>query len=81
MSLNEKIIKNILGIQEKIALTPKKMAKDLKIVFFPYEKTSNEVIEFSNKLKEALIELGVKIVPFNEAFIKLNFKKKIKNNI
>lgn len=78
MLLNENIIKNILGIQEKIALTPTKMAKDLKVTFFPYGKASDKIIKFSDKLKKTLLELGVEIIPFDEALIKLNFKKKLK---
>jgi hypothetical protein len=36
MTLSPEAIQKILGIEGEIALTPKAMAKEVKVTFFPY---------------------------------------------
>jgi hypothetical protein len=61
-------ITKILGIEEKVILSPEDMAKNLKVTFFPIlGKNINEnVRSFSEVLKEAMLELGVKIFDYDD---------------
>lgn len=71
--LSQEAIQKILGIDEKVHITPEKMADELNVTFFPYnEKTvSSEVLQFLNQLKKTFLELKVNVVPYNEALVKI----------
>lgn len=80
MSLSVETIKNILGISGGVDLIPSEMARNLKITFFPHkENIDEEILEFGEKLKTAFKNLGVQIIPYNEAiewpFFKSVFKR------
>lgn len=81
--INQKTIQEILGIKEKVYITPADMADKMNITFFPYvgKDTSDNVVNFSNKLKETFKELNVNIVPYNEALTKISILKSIKTSI
>ena len=74
--LEVETIKKILGIRGKVDLNPEEMAKNLKITFFPYEKNTDEdVLKFGKKLESAFNNLGVQVVPYNEALEFTSFNK------
>lgn len=80
MHINNEAILKILGIKEKVALEPEEMASNLTIAFFPREKKeiSEEIKNFGVKLKKALIKIGVAVIPYEDALIKIPFKKLLK---
>ncbi|HRH26815.1 MAG TPA: hypothetical protein PLZ99_01500 [Parcubacteria group bacterium] len=79
--LNQETIQTILGIKEKVYVTPLEMADKMNITFFPYvsKGTSDNVVNFSNKLKETFRELNVNIVPYNESLVKIPISKSVKS--
>lgn len=80
MKIDIESIKTMLGINEPVRLTPEDMARSLTATFFPYEKGSvpDDVLSFVDELKEALIQNGVKIIPYNDALEKLSIKQIIR---
>lgn len=72
------IIKNILDIKKDVMLTPLNMAKSLSITFFPTGNKSDQIKNFTSQLKNILIELGVKIIPYEDALVELSLKQKMK---
>lgn len=80
MPLSQEAIQKILGIEEKVSLTPEEMADKLNITFYPYvsPKTSKEVRDFSEKLKAVFLRLKVNIVPYENALITLPWHKILK---
>lgn len=62
-------IKSILGIKEKVTLTPEEMAKILNITIFPFDpaKTDPKLVDFSNRVLLAFKNVGVNIVPYEKA--------------
>ena len=66
---SQEALETILGIKGKINIKAEEMADNLNITFFPcIESTiSSEVSSFSKQLKDALTELKVNIVPYEEA--------------
>lgn len=83
MSISQEAIQKILGIEEDVKLEPKEMAPDLKITFFPHDQENiNENIKsFSEELKKTLLELGVNIIPYEEALGKVPLHKVLKRGI
>jgi len=83
MNLSIETIKHILGIKGSVYLSPKDMARNLIVTFLPpSEKASSRLVAFSQKLKVALLKLGVKIIPFEKTFIDIpDVGKKIKQGI
>lgn len=79
--LNQETIQTILGIKEKVYVTPLEMADKMNVTFFPYvsKGTSENVVNFSNKLKETFRDLNVNIVPYNESLVKIPISKSIKS--
>lgn len=78
MLIDNKTAKTILGINEEVSLTAEEMAKELKITFFPSVSNDQEIIDFGQELKKAFSELGVKIIPFEEAQFNIGCKKNIR---
>lgn len=62
-------VQKILGIKEKIELSPEEMIQKLSITFFPVKnKSSVQVYEFSQKLKDCFERLNVNIIPYANIF-------------
>lgn len=78
--LSQEAIQKILGIHEEVQVTPEQMSGKLNITFFPYEKTSTspEVLFFIKKLEKTFNDLGVNIVPYNEALVVIPTRKILK---
>jgi len=78
--LSQETIQAILGIKEKIYVTPGEMADQLNIVFFPYDKdsVSQEILYFQDKLYTTLEKLKVNIVPYEEAFEYVLLRKRFR---
>lgn len=78
--LDQDSIQAILGIKEKVYLTPDEMADHMNVTFFPYEKNASpEVLYFKDKLHKTFKELKVNIVPYKEALTKISYSKVLKN--
>lgn len=69
MPLSTEAIQKILGINEKVYLTPREMADQLNITFFPYKenKVSKDIQYFAKRLADSLNRLKVNIVPYDQA--------------
>ncbi len=80
MPLTAAAIKTILDIKDDVVLDELEMAKKLNITFFPHvSKNANPaVISFSEKLKQAFIELGVNIIPYEQTLENVPWPRKIK---
>ncbi len=78
--LNQETIQKILGIEGVVYTNPEQMARSLTVTFFPSEghKFGENVKSFSDKLRTTLIELGVKVIPYEESLDSLPFKKLLK---
>ncbi|MBI2610044.1 hypothetical protein HYW53_02605 [Candidatus Giovannonibacteria bacterium] len=72
MPLSVDAIKIVLGIsEEEIPLDPDEMAKKLSVTFYPIEGhiVSERVLDFSEKLRQTLSDLGVNIIPYEKALV------------
>lgn len=69
--IDQETIQAILGIKERVYIKPEEMADKMNITFFPYKKDglSNEIIDFSKKLKKTFEELNVNIVDYDKALL------------
>jgi hypothetical protein len=78
MIFDKETIKIILGIKDNASLTPREMADDLVVTFFPYKKEDNSVVvnDFAEKLEAALLNLGIKVIRYEDALINVNFLKR-----
>jgi len=81
MIISNDAIKKILGVNDKIYLTPKQMAKNVCVTYYPYAKINKEILNFKNRLDIVFKQLGVNVVPYNAALVKLRGKYKIKKGI
>ena len=72
--LSKLAIERILGIETSTDLQPEQMAKKLVFTFFPYssESCSRETLIFKDLLEAALLELGVRIVPYEKSLEKIS---------
>lgn len=77
---NSELIFELLGISKNVPLTEREMAEALTVTFYPPHKKTPLLNSFSEKLKNSLIEIGVKIVPYDQALTK-GKKQKIKPGI
>lgn len=77
--LDQDTIQKILGIEETIFTEPEQMADKLNITFYPYDATkiSDNIRNFRNKLEESFKRLKVNIVPYEESFQVIPWKKVI----
>ncbi len=72
-------IQSILGLQEKVHLSPKEMQEKLIITFYPDSSgAGNNLINFSERLREGLINLNVKVIPYSEAWEGVSYKKRLR---
>ncbi len=78
--ISQEAIQAILGIQEKVNITPEEMADKLNVTFFPYNKqaVSEEVKQFAARLQEVFKELRVNVVPYSEALYSIPLKKVVR---
>lgn len=67
--LSQDAYEAMLGIEEKLPLSPEKMADGLNITIFPYDEddVSKNVASFVYELRGALEELKVNIVPYEKS--------------
>lgn len=80
MQISLDAIQKILGINEDVPVTPEEMAKMIRVTFYPWHnhKVSNNIVAFSEKLRSAFLELGVEVVPYDQAFGGMSLKRKLK---
>jgi hypothetical protein len=64
---NAGLIFDFLDIDGKIPLTPGEMARSMTVTFYPPHQRTERLDRFSGKLKEGFIDLGVKVIPFEES--------------
>ncbi|MES2314447.1 MAG: hypothetical protein V4524_00725 [Patescibacteria group bacterium] len=88
--ISQEAIQKILGIGEQVDVDPKDMARTLTITFFPEKGHiySKKVKDFSDLLRQALIDLDVKVISYDESLetvaiskIAKRFFKILGNNI
>lgn len=71
-------IKKILDINKNVALTPQEMATNLSVTFYPTENVNENVRKFTQELKNALQEIGVKIISFENVIAKISLPERLK---
>ncbi|MDD5318376.1 MAG: hypothetical protein PHF79_00945 [Candidatus Pacebacteria bacterium] len=78
--ISQEAIQTILGIKEKVQVTPEEMADHMNVVFFPNtsKNISKQVIDFRKRLESTLSDLKVNIVPYSDALERVPFGKTIK---
>jgi hypothetical protein len=81
--IDQETLQIILGIKERVHITKEDMADNLNITFFPYvdKNISENIVKFSQRLKETFQELNVNIVPYEKSLIKIPLYKVYKNVI
>ncbi len=65
--LTEAAISQVLGIEQHVPLDPASMAASLRVTFFPSNRLTHRLGEFVDRLREALRQAGVTVLPFDEA--------------
>jgi len=63
----EEGIHSILGIREPVPISPRALARGLRVTFFPVAFASDRVLGFGRMLRQALIECGVTVVEYEAA--------------
>lgn len=81
MNLSIDTIKHLLGIKEKVHLTPKEMSQTLLVTFFPFNKTSQKINLFTSRLKTVMKKIGIKIIPFKDVITVVRGKEKINKGV
>ncbi len=81
MNLSLEAIQNLLGIKEKIPLTPQEMARTLRVTFIPFSKGEKGIELFAARLKSAMQEIGVEIIPYEEAVTLTKGKEKVRKGV
>jgi hypothetical protein len=72
--LSQEAIQAALGITEKVHLTASEMADRLNVTFYPsVGQVSSDVSVFVDELRDALTELKVNVVPFDDALEPISF--------
>lgn len=74
------LIFDLLDISRDVPLTEKSMAEYLKVTFQPVHKHSEKLDSFAEKLKQVFIEIGVKVIPYEDALVD-SAKEKVKSGI
>ena len=59
--------RDLLGFPRDVPLVPDEMARGLKVTFYPISSASDRVRQFAERLRVALVEAGVHVIPFEEA--------------
>lgn len=67
--LSQEVIQKILGIKESVYVSPEEMARQITIAFYPTvePETSDIVKKFSKDIEKDLKDIGVKIIPYEQA--------------
>jgi len=78
--LSQEAIQRLLGIEEKVHLSPREMADQLNITFYPKKgyEVSSDTVAFFEKLRETFSRLRVNIVPYEQALERLPITKVLK---
>jgi hypothetical protein len=78
--LSQEAAQKILGIEVPVSVIPEEMAKQLTVTFYPFQshKVSTSILNFGEKLKNSLKELGVKVIPYEEAVTDMNLNMRFK---
>jgi hypothetical protein len=78
--LTKEAVQEILGIKGNVMISPEDMASDLKVTFFPLtgKGVDANVLSFSEELKKTLLELGVKIVNYEDVLENVSFYKRLR---
>ncbi len=66
-SISSDAASRILGLSRRVPLTHETMASGLRATYFPYGKSSGKVAAFAERLREAMEDHGVEIMPFDKA--------------
>ncbi|MCC5905959.1 MAG: hypothetical protein JJU13_07135 [Balneolaceae bacterium] len=64
---NSALIFDLLNISKNVPLSEKEMAQSLKVTFQPVHKNTERLNRFTEKFKKALVDIGVKILPYEDA--------------
>ena len=77
MMISEQAVRKILGIEDKVDLKLEDMAKRLTFTVFPFDakKISRNSLIFLDLLQASLLELGIKILPYNDTLEKTPLTK------
>ncbi len=76
---SQEALQKILGIEEKVYTDVSEMADKLNVAFYPHSNSASQnVVNFSNKLKDSLVRLKVNIVPPDEIWEKTPLSKRVK---
>ena len=75
--LSTAAINAILGIADEHPLTSKEMACHMKVTFYNNKEAhvDTNILNFADKLEGVLLELGVKVVPYEEALVSISWRK------
>jgi hypothetical protein len=77
--ISQSAIEKILGIHEKVEMSPDEMVKKLKVSFYPHrDKANMRLSKFADDLKDSLDRLGVEIVPYDSIYERRPLKKRIR---
>ncbi len=77
----KKTVRFLIDIQQKVALDPCSMAREMTAIFLPEKTGSQRVRDFGGRVKKVLAEAGSTIMPFESAFVKKASKKTIKEGV
>jgi hypothetical protein len=64
---NSALIFDLLNISRNVPLSEKKMAESLKVTFHPPHRSTERLETFVEKFKKVLVDIGVKIIPYEDA--------------
>jgi hypothetical protein len=75
--ISDNTLKAILGISGKVSLDEREMIRDVSISLFPKRSADKEVFNFTNELIDTLANEGVKVLSFNDVWIKVSISNRI----
>jgi hypothetical protein len=77
--ISQLAIQKILGINEKVFVDPKDMVTQMVVSFYPQKNNVSENIKNAQiLLKDKLLSLGVKEIPYSDIFIRISNYKRYK---
>jgi len=65
--ISERDTARILGLTKRVPLTPESMAAGLRVTFFPITSASEQVRAFAERLREALLSCGARVLEYSAA--------------
>lgn len=74
-----KLVFNLLNIPGDVPLTEKEMASQLTVTFAPPHRNTDRLNRFADRFKKSLIDLGVEVLPYEEALT--DDKQKVRSGI